>query len=155
VSQARYDHRRRSGNPRKSVGAARRPSKPWRGSCWGIAYSAGMGELSASGSAGLGFYQAGGLRSHPRLSVSRSRPPTRAWISPVGAADEAGERKSERCSLDWDTSCTGLVVGWRRSPWCPALICHPGTLSDIACPPGKGHLWTSLRGSKKRRWLRR
>jgi hypothetical protein len=27
---------------------------------------------------------------------------------------------SERCSLDWDTSCTGLVVGWRWSPWYPA-----------------------------------
>ena len=24
---------------------------------------------------------------------------------------KAGERKSERCSLDWDTSCTGLVLG--------------------------------------------
>jgi hypothetical protein len=41
---------------------------------------------------------------------------------------------SELCSLDWDTLGTGLVVGWRWSPWCRA--CSPSSTASTGIAGG-------------------
>jgi len=49
-----------------------------------------------------------------------------------GGARQKLATVSELCSLDWDTWGTGLVVGWRWSPWCRACSSSSTASTKIA-----------------------